>query len=141
MELNKDPPVGYSVFNQHSPVTAPWAPVYVREESGCVSLAIRVAQAHCNSRALVHGGLLCAVADLAMGRSALVEVRRRGYEIRAGLTTSLNIDFLESAAEGELLEWVPEVLRVGKALSVVECRILSGDRLVARANATFKMVG
>jgi uncharacterized protein (TIGR00369 family) len=134
-------PDGYELFERHSPVTDPWAPIYVRQEGCAVYVAIVVAAAHCNSRGSVHGGLLCALADLSMGLSAMEGARRAGLGDKAGVTTSLAIDFLERASPGELLEWKPNVLRAGRTLSVVECRIVVRDRLVARANATFKQTG
>jgi uncharacterized protein (TIGR00369 family) len=95
--------------------------------------------AHCNSRGFAHGGLISAIADNAMGLSAILAARDDGLEAQGAVTVSLSVDFVESARPGELLEFVPVVVRAGRTLAFVECRATVGERTVARASATFRM--
>ncbi|MFM1987046.1 MAG: hypothetical protein RJA99_3 [Pseudomonadota bacterium] len=46
---------------------------------------------------------------------------------------------VDAARPGDLIEIHPEVIRVGRTLAFVECRVRVGDRAVARGSATFRM--
>jgi uncharacterized protein (TIGR00369 family) len=99
-----------------------------------VQLAVLVREAHCNSRGFAHGGLIAALADNAMGLSAVVASKAGG-----AVTIGLTLDFMDSAAIGEWLQFHPLVLKTGKTLAFTECRVLCGERLVAHGTATFRM--
>lgn len=133
-------PPGYVHHARRSPLTDPWEPLFVRQEGGAVQLAVRLREAHCNARGFVHGGLLATLADNAMGLSAVHAAQSHGAECKGALTVSLALDYLDSGRIGELLEIQPSVLRHGRTLSFVDCRMLCDGRLVARANATFRML-
>ena len=62
-------PNGYALHTRRSGLTAPWEPIFVKTTEDAVILGLRAAPAHANSRGLVHGGLLTALADNAMGLS------------------------------------------------------------------------
>lgn len=151
-----DPPQGYAPHTRHSPLTDPWEPLYARRDGPTVQLGLRVREAHCNSRGFAHGGLVSALADNAMGLSAVGAARSGAVPLgRTGpagaVTVSLSLDFISSAAIGDWLSVRPVVLRQGRTLAFVECHVwaqapagantaLPGaeDRLVARASATFR---
>lgn len=134
-------PAGYERHTRHSPLTEPWEPIYARETDDAVQLALEVAEPHCNGRGFAHGGLISALADNAMGLSIARLARRvPGQENASLVTVSLALDFLDSARVGEALQVQPSVLKLGRTLAFAECRVLAGDRLVARGNASFRMV-
>lgn len=54
-------------------------------------------------------------------------------------TASLQISFLEPAVEGQWLEAVARIDRLGRALIHASCEIRSGDQLVARVLATISV--
>jgi acyl-coenzyme A thioesterase PaaI-like protein len=62
-------PEGFERHTRRSGLTEPWEPIYARRSTDGVSLAIRAGAAHANSRGFVHGGLITALADNAMGLS------------------------------------------------------------------------
>lgn len=132
-------PEGWMPHQRHSPLTDPWQPIHAREAPRALQLGLRVRNAHCNSRGLAHGGLIAALADNAMGLSAMRAALADGLDVRGAVTTSLALDYLDSARIDEWLQVQPQVLKIGRTLSVVECHVLCGDRLVARGNATFRM--
>jgi len=102
---------------------------------------VRIDTACCNSRGFADGGVIAALADNAMGHSAVGWARRDlGPGIDAAVTVGLSPDFLGSAARGDWLEVKPVVVRTGRTLAFAECRIMVGERLVARGNATFRML-
>jgi acyl-coenzyme A thioesterase PaaI-like protein/predicted ester cyclase len=134
-------PSGYERQARRSPVTDPWEPLFVRQIGAELRIAVRLRDAHCNSRGFAHGGLVAALADNAMGHSALNAVRARdGLARTSAVTVSLSLDYLDSGRIGELLEVHPTVLRAGTTLSFVESKVLCDTRTIARANATFRMV-
>lgn len=134
-------PTGYTPHTRRSPLTDPWEPLFAREVDDGVCLAVEVREAHCNGRGFAHGGLIASLADNAMGLSAVRRARERpGAEKTSAVTVSLALDFIDAAQQGECLEIQPTVLKVGRTLAFVECRVVCGDRLIARGNASFRMV-
>ena len=110
-------PAGYSRHFRASPLTDPWEPLYSKAENGAILLALRIRQAHCNSRGFAHGGLISALADNAMGLSLDETLRRtQGKESGALVTVGLALDFLGAAKVGQWLEVTPRVLRAGGSL-------------------------
>jgi acyl-coenzyme A thioesterase PaaI-like protein len=143
-------PPGFAPHNRHSPLTAPWEPIFARAEGHALQLGLRVREAHCNSRGFAHGGLVSALADNAMGLSAVATVRaalsaadRAAASPRGAVTVSLTLDFLDSARIGDWLSIRPVVLKHGRTLAFTEAHVWaatgSDERLVARASATFRM--
>lgn len=112
-----------------------------RETEDAIHLALEVRPAHCNSRGFAHGGLICALADNAMGYSAVRRARKTaGAEKASAVTVSLSLDFIDVARVGDWLEFQPSLLKVGRTLAFVDCRVVCGERLVARGSASFRMV-
>ena len=133
-------PAGYQPHARRSPLTEPWEPLYARHADGVVQLAVALREAHCNARGMAHGGLISTLADNAMGLSAVASSRAQGPEPSGAVTVSLSLDFVDSARPGEWLEVIPRVLKCGRTLAFVECRVQCGERVVARGNATFRLV-
>ena len=137
-------PEGFAPHTRHSPLTAPWEPLYARPDGHTVRLGLRVREAHCNGRGFAHGGLISALADNAMGLSAVAAARAaaaaQGRPATAGaVTVSLVLDFMASATIGQWLEFRPVVLRHGRTLAFTECHVLADGELAARASATFRL--
>ena len=87
-----------------------------------------------NHSGLVHGGIISALADTAMGRSL--------RSLKPGVTRALSIDlklnFIGAAKIGEDLRAAGKVVHAGRRTVVTECRVEDRDgRLVATASATF----
>jgi uncharacterized protein (TIGR00369 family) len=134
-------PAGYTRHTRRSPLTDPWEPLFARETAESVQLAVEIREAHCNARGFAHGGLISALADNAMGLSIVRLARQQpGQEQASAVTVTLALDYLDSARIGECLEVHPTVLKLGRTLAFAECRVLCGDHLVARGNASFRMV-
>ena len=134
-------PIGYQPHTRRSPLTDPWEPLLSQQTADALYLALEIREAHCNSRGFAHGGLISALADYAMGHSAVLQARRRaGSEKASAVTVSLTLDFIDSAQVGDCVEFQPMVLKVGRTLAFVDCRVVCGDRLIARGSATFRMV-
>ena len=132
-------PDGYAPHFRTSPVTDPWQPLYSRIGDGIVTLALRVRRAHCNGKGFLHGGVINALADNAMGLSVIETLRQRGVERgRGGYTVSLGLDFLLTAQIGQWVEFAPRVLKVGKGIGFADCLVLADAQIIARGNATYR---
>ena len=62
-------PEGFERQTRHSPLTDPWEPIYSKQTPDAIILGIRLAKPHTNARGFVHGGLIAALTDNAMGHS------------------------------------------------------------------------
>lgn len=134
-------PIGYERHTRRSLLTDPWEPLFARETADAVQLALEIREAHCNSRGFAHGGLISSLADNAMGMSAVrIARRKQGAEKTDGVTVALTLDFIDTARVGDCVEFFPTVLKVGHTLAFVDCRVVCGERLIARGNATFRML-
>lgn len=126
-----DVPDGFLPHDRASPLTAPWEPLWFRDADG--ALGLRIAEAHCNSRGMAHGGLIAALADNIMGIACF-----RARPSRP-VTAGLSVDYLGAARVGQWLEFVPAVDKAGATLGFASCRITADGTLCARAHATFAM--
>ena len=129
-------PEGFERHTRRSGLTEPWEPIFARRSTHGVSLAIRASAAHANSRGFVHGGLITALADNAMGLSCGEQVANA-----SGLVTvSLSVDFVGFAKVGQWLEIRPHVIKAGKSLCFATALVLADDSVCARASGVFKVV-
>lgn len=134
-------PDGFERHFRRSGLTDPWEPLYSRKRDDRVQMGLVLAEQHCNSRGLVHGGLIAALSDNAMGLSCVVALAARGRDPGKGLVTvSLGTDYLGSAAIGDWLEIDPEPVKVGGSICFARAIIRANETPVAMANATFKIL-
>ena len=87
---------------------------------------------HANPMGTVHGGILCDVADAAMGIAYAATLR----EGETFTTVELKINFLKPVWSGKLVA-TGRVVKGGHTVGLVECDIVDADdALVARATST-----
>lgn len=135
MQQTFDVPAGFSRHDRRSPLTDPWEPLFSRISGETVILGLRSADAHTNSRGFVHGGLISALADNAMGLSC---ARKLG--VAGGLlTVSLSVDFLASALKGQWLEFDTVFVKPGSTLCFAQAFVTADGQPCARADAVFKV--
>ena len=89
-------------------------------------------EAHANPMGTLHGGVLCDVADAAMGY-AFAATLGAGESFT---TLELKINFLKPIWKARL-KATGRVVRRGRVIGLVECDVTDeGERLVARASST-----
>ncbi|TMD72565.1 MAG: PaaI family thioesterase [Chloroflexi bacterium] len=87
-----------------------------------------------NHAGFVHGGMITALADSAMGRS----LRTLVPGVARAMSFDLKLNFISAAKVGEKLVAVGNVVHAGRRTAVTECRVEApGGRLVATASGTF----
>ena len=136
MEGQVAPPVGFCRHFRQSPLTDPWEPLYSRKADGVVAIGFQAAAPHANSRGFLHGGMISALADAAMGLSC-----SQALEGAPSLVTvSLALDFLASATLGQWVEVTPKLNRLGSTLCFAEAEVTADGAPCAKAHATFRVV-
>jgi len=131
------PPPGFAPHDRKSPLTEPWEPLYSRRTDDRVILGLHAGAAHTNSRGFVHGGLISALADNAMGLSC-----GRALGHTGGLVTvNLTLDFLGAAQIGQWLEFDTVFVKTGGTLCFAQAFVTADGKPCARASAVFRVVG
>jgi uncharacterized protein (TIGR00369 family) len=133
-----DIPAGFEPHFRKSPLTDPWEPLYSRRTEKAVIIGLRLARPHTNGRGLIHGGLIAALSDNAMGYSC---AQAMGWDTNKSLVTiNLAVDFIGAAQIGQWLSIESEVIRTGSTICFAQSLIKADDVVIARANGTFRVV-
>jgi len=105
-------------------------------EPGQAALEYAINEKHANSMGTLHGGVLCAIADTAMG-VAFYTVLEEGESLT---TLELKINFLKPVWSGKLTASA-RVVKRGKTTGLVECDVLDEkNQLIARASSTYMAI-
>jgi uncharacterized protein (TIGR00369 family) len=105
----------------------------VREHGLCV-VSGTVERRHLNINGVVHGGVYATILDTAMG-GAVVTILR---ETEVTATTSLYVEFLRPAREGQTLRAEGRLVRRGRHLAFVQGQLTDGDgTLLSQAHGTW----
>ena len=131
-----DFPEGFEPHFRKSPFTEPWEPLYSKKTDKSVSMGLRLARPHTNSRGLIHGGLIASLADNSMGYSC---GQAMGWTT-SFVTVSLAVDYIGSAQIGQWLAVECEVIKTGSTLCFAQSLIKADNVVIARANGTFRVV-
>ena len=129
-------PEGFERRTRRSPLTDAWEPLYTKTTDRAVIIGLRLAKPHTNGRGLIHGGLIAALADNAMGYSC---GQATGWTT-SFVTISLAVDFVGSANVGQWLAIESDVVKTGRTICFAQSMIKADDVVIARANATFRVV-
>jgi len=101
-------------------------------EPGLATVELDAGPRHANPMGTVHGGILCDVADAAMG----IAYASGLAEGETFTTVELKINFLKPVRSGRLAA-TGRVVKAGHTVGLVECDVLDAEgRLVARASST-----
>lgn len=131
-----DIPAGFEPHFRKAPLTDPWEPLYSKKTDKAVIIGLRLAKPHTNARGLIHGGLITALADNAMGYSCAQATNWT----TSFVTISLSIDFVGSAEIGQWLAVESDVIRTGSTICFAQCLVKADDVVIARASGTFRVV-
>ena len=104
-----------------------------RTGTGLATASITIGEQHLNPNGMVHGAVLFALADTAMGSAAMSVLPEGTY----ATSVDLQLRFVRPASTGELTATV-EVLKQGRHVIHLAGRIHGDDeRLVATTEGTF----
>src|SRR6201994_3822892 len=134
--MTADVPAGFEPHFRKAPFTDPWEPLYSKKTDKAVFMGLRLAKAHTNARGLIHGGLIASLADNAMGYSC-AQATDWGTSF---VTISIAVDYVGTADIGQWLAVECDVINTGSTICFAQALIKADDVVIARANATFRVV-
>jgi uncharacterized protein (TIGR00369 family) len=105
-------------------------------EPGLATVEIEATAEHANPMGRLHGGVLCTIADSAMGiaHACLMD------ESEVSVSVEIKMNFLKRVDIGKLRA-IGSVVRQGNTISFVECEVLDSEGvLVAKASGTYMKV-
>ncbi len=106
----------------------------VEVDEGLAVIELDTNDQHLNTMGRLHGGVLCTIADTAMGIAHACSLPE-GF---TSATVEMKINFLRPAAAGMKLRARGHVLKQGRTIAMCECDVSDEqDRLIAKANGTF----
>jgi uncharacterized protein (TIGR00369 family) len=101
---------------------------------GWASVEMTPTEDMANVSGFVHGGVISALADSAMGRC----LRTVEPGVARAMSFDLKLNFITAAKIGETLRATGRVIHAGQRTMVAECRVEGREgRLIATASATF----
>ncbi len=129
-------PTDFVIHTRSSAVTKPWEPIYAGQREGSFRLGLMIADAHCNGRHFLHGGVIATLVDNAMGLTFAQVSGRVGSVV----TTALSLDYFGSGKIGQWLEITPRLVNVGKSSAVVDAIVTADGAAIVRANGSFRLL-
>jgi acyl-coenzyme A thioesterase PaaI-like protein len=136
-----DIPSGFEPHFRKSPLTEPWEPLYSKRLADRIVLGLQTRQPHTNSRDLIHGGLIAALADNAMGLSCVQVMAGEGRKPEGGLVTvSMSTDFIGAAKLDQWVEFDTRYVKTGRTLCFAQAFVTADGEVIARADARFKVL-
>jgi uncharacterized protein (TIGR00369 family) len=107
-------------------------PIAIDFENGEVVLEFQATEKHTNPMGTLHGGVLCDVADLAMGMAFAASLE----DGESFTTLELKINFFRPVFKEKLLAYA-KIVKRGKTVGMVECDVKNDTgSLVARVSST-----
>jgi len=101
-------------------------------EDGSVSMEMEASKKHWNPMKTLHGGVLCDIADAAMGTAFFTTLA----DGESYTTVDLSIKFLSPVIEGKVTAQA-HVVKRGHHLGYMECELRDAKgELIAKANST-----
>ena len=127
----------FNKLTSHPPVIRLLAIKLVKAKNGRAVCTMKARHEQQNFIGCIHGGILCALMDAAMGY-AFFTLLSRG---QTGVTVEFKIHFLAPVFAGDHITAEAQVIDQGRTLSYFECSLYQSPRkLAAKASALFKIV-
>ena len=127
-----DLPEGYAVY-EASNFALTFGPVYQSNEGSVPVLGLWAGKQHANTMGAVHGGLLLALADTALG----TYVKSLISEESLAVTVDLHSSFMRGARIGQWIEARPSLDRRGRSMVFASATLTADSVTIARVSATF----
>jgi len=130
------PPEGFKAILRPSPSLELLGPVYMQGQAPALSMGMYAATKHCNSRGIMHGGIIAFLADTAIGYAVALGTTPP----TPAVTVNLSVDYAGMVNVGDWLEARVDVQKQGKHVVFANCFLWVGDKRIARASAVFSVL-
>lgn len=130
-------PEGFEPLFRSSPFLDLLGPFYNKLMDKELVIGFFASEKHCNSRGIVHGGVLSSLADVALGSNAVIAQEAA----KPLVTVNLSVDYAGAARQGDWIEITTDVQKSGGRLAFANCNIRAGSKHIARASAVFSITG
>ncbi len=113
--------------------------LFVRADAGAADEAryrFETGERHRNRAGFIHGGLLLALADSVMGRTA-----RLADPARSHATLQIDMQFLKAVPAGSAIEITCRIARAGRSIEFVEATFVCAGNAIASARGIWKRFG
>jgi uncharacterized protein (TIGR00369 family) len=131
-----DVPAAFAAIFRSSPFLDSIGPLYSKGSGAALVLGLRVEQKHTNARGTLHGGVLAAIADVALGYSLATSTDPPTRMV----TVSLTVDFAGGAQPGDWIETSVDIQKLGTRLAFANAYFHVGAERIARASAVFQVL-
>jgi acyl-coenzyme A thioesterase 13 len=128
-------PTDFDAFAS-SPFFAAVGPAWIRNDMP-PTIGIRIEPRHCNSGGTAHGGLLVALADLALGQGIRAVA---GTNVRL-VTAGLSADFARPIAVGQWVEAQADIQHQSHRTVFANCYLTSNGHRAVRVSGIYTIVG
>jgi uncharacterized protein (TIGR00369 family) len=132
-----DIPPGFELMPVFGPFHELVGPLYASRRDAMHIVGLRVEEKHRNRGAMMHGGMICMLAD-----TAIVWAAKHAREPRPKmLTTQLCVNLIGNAPPGAWVEAQVDVVRAGRRVVFANCYIWSQGQRIAQATAQCQVIG
>ena len=144
-----DIPDEFELLETSSPFIAHVGPLYRRTTDDQTTLGLLIENSHCNSRGRLHGAMVCALADIALGQNvarafadngAFVDARGAAIPGVGMATVNLSTDFAGTARVGDWVEVHVDVQRAGKRMAFANAYLVQGTERIARVSGVYQVI-
>jgi acyl-coenzyme A thioesterase 13 len=130
-------PTGFQPHARTNPFLDLIGPVCSRHVDDALEFTLVIDERHVNGRGSAHGGVLAALADVALGYASSGSTTPPAHLTAASLT----IDYVGPAKPGDTVVATVEIQHVGRRLAFANCYLCSEGRRVVHASAVFARTG
>jgi acyl-coenzyme A thioesterase 13 len=129
-------PTGFAPIFRTSPFLETLGPLYSLGTGASLVVGMRVQRKHTNARGALHGGVLAAVADVALGYGLATSTQPPTSMV----TANLSVDFAGSARIGDWVETSLDIQKIGARMAFANVYFSVGGERIARASGVFVVV-
>ena len=130
-------PAGFAPIFRTSPFLETIGPLYSVGIGASLVIGMRVQEKHANARGSLHGGVLAAVADVALGYGLATSTQ----PLTSMVTATLSVDFAGGAQIGDWVETSLDIQKVGARMAFANVYFSVRGERIARASGVFLVVG
>lgn len=142
-------PSDFARLETKSPFISHVGPLYIKHVEDQAVIGLLIEKVHCNTGGRLHGAMVCAIADIALGQNVARAFHKRGaFENSDGspangtsmVTVSLSTDFAGTASIGDWVEAHADVQRASKRTAFANTYLIHRGERIARVSGVYQLI-